>query len=324
MNRRSFLRSSAVLAAFAPAVLNAAEKKAAPAAASPKPAAAPAWSTTGGKAKRPLKKGFMYGTLNSPSSRQLKLPEKFKLLKEAGFDGVEVPSALDQKEVLATRDALGLEIPSVVISTHWAKPLTHPSENERKVGLEGLLQGLRDAKAYGAKSVLLVPGIVNKDVSYADAYTRSIAEIKKAVPLAEELGVIIAIENVWNSFLLSPLEAAAYVDGFKSPMVKWHFDVGNVVNSGWPQHWIPVLGDRIAAIHVKEFSRKLAAEKGAREGFKVELLTGDSDWPAVMAALDATKYSGWMLAEHTYRAPNVPDAEWLSGIVTNMDRILAL
>lgn len=314
-----------MLAAFAPAALNAAEKKAAaPAAAASKPAD-PAWSTTGGKPKRPLKKGFMFQTLNSPSSRQLKLHDKFKLLKEAGFDGIEVPSALDQKEVLAARDALGLEIPSVVIATHWAKPLTHPSENERKVGLEGLLHGLRDAKAYGAKSVLLVPGVVNKDVSYADAYARSVAEIKKAIPLAEELGVAIAIENVWNSFLLSPLEAAAYVDGFKSPMVKWHFDVGNIVNSGWPQHWIPVLGDRIVAVHVKEFSRKLAAEKGAREGFKAELLTADSDWPAVMAALDAIKYSGWMIAEHGYRSsPNVPDAEWAAGIVTNMDRILAL
>ncbi len=266
----------------------------------------------------------MLGTLNKPSARALTLQQKFKLLKDAGFDGIEVPSAFDQKEVLAARDAHGLEIPSVVIATHWAKPLTHPSENERKVGLEGLLQGLRDAKVYGAKSVLLVPGIVNKDVSYADAYTRSVAEIKKAIPLAEELGVAIAIENVWNSFLLSPLEAAAYVDGFKSPMVKWHFDVGNVVNTGWPQHWIPVLGDRIAAVHVKEFSRKLAAEKGARAGFGAELLTADSDWPAVMAALDAIKYSGWMIAEHTYHPNNMPDAEWAAGIVTNMDRILAL
>ncbi|MES2694799.1 MAG: sugar phosphate isomerase/epimerase family protein [Verrucomicrobiota bacterium] len=322
MNRRSFLRSSAILAAFAPAGVRAADKKSAPASA--KTEAAPAsWSTTGGKPRRPNKKGFMLQTLGGPS-KTLTLHQKFQLLKAAGFDGVEVPSALNQSEVLAARDAFGLEIPSVVITTHWAKPLTHPSENERKVGLEGLLQGLRDAKVYGAKSVLLVPGIVNKDVSYADAYTRSIAEIKKAIPLAEELGVVIAIENVWNAFLMSPLEAAAYVDGFKSPMIKWHFDVGNVVNTGWPQHWIPVLGDRIAAIHVKEFSRKLRDEKGPREGFKVELLTGDSDWPAVMAALDATKYSGWLIAEHTYRAPNIPDAEWLSGIVTNLDRILAL
>lgn len=319
MNRRAFLRSSAVLAACAPALTAAekSEKKKKSAAAESAAPAAPSRATP-----RPLKKGFMWSTLGGQAARTLSVRQRFDLLKQAGFDGVEVAGAMDQAEVLAARDATGLAIPSVVCHTHWAKPLTHPSENERKVGLEGLLQSLRDAKAYGAKSVLLVPGVVNKDVSYADAYTRSIAEIKKAVPLAEELGVAIAIENVWNAFLMSPLEAAAYVDSFKSPMVRWHFDVGNIVNTGWPQHWIQALGKRIIAVHVKEFSRKLRDEKGPRAGFQAELLTGDSDWPAVMAALDATGYSGWIIAEHTYRAPGVSDADWLAGIVNNMNRIL--
>lgn len=312
MNRRTFLRSSAILAAFAPNV-PAAEKNSA--------SAASAASADAPK-KRAHKKGFMFQTLNSPTSRQLTLQRKFELLRDAGFHGVELPSAMNQAEVLAARDATRLEIPSVVCSTHWQKPLTHPSENERKVGLEGLLQSLKDAKAYGAKSVLLVPGIVNKDVSYRDAWTRSIAEIKKAIPLAEELGVAIAIENVWNAFLMSPLEAADYVDQFKSPMVKWHFDVGNVINTGWPQHWIPVLGPRIAAVHVKEFSRKLRDEKGPREGFKVALTEGDSDWPAVMAALDAANYSGWLIAEQ-YRPANVTDADWLLELTAKMDKILA-
>ncbi len=304
MNRRDFILSSAALAALtplAPLGLRAAEKPA-----------------------RRNKKGFMLGTLNSPTARELSVAKKFELLRDAGFAGVEVPSAMSQAEVLAARDAAGLEIPSVVISTHWAKPLSSPSPADREIGLNGLLQGLRDAKAYGAKSVLLVPGAVKKDVSYTDAYTRSITEIKKAVPLAEELGVAIAIENVWNAFLLSPLEAAAYVDSFKSPMVRWHFDVGNVVNTGWPQHWIQVLGPRIAAVHVKEYSRKLRDEKGPYAGFKVELLEGDSDWPAVMAAFDAIPYSGWLIAEHTYRPANFTDAEWLKNITTNMDKILSV
>ena len=264
----------------------------------------------------------MFQTLNSETSRKLSLQERFQLVRDAGFAGAEVASAMNQAEVLAARDAVGIEIPSVVISTHWQKPLSHPSENERAVGLEGLKQGLRDAKAYGAKSVLLVPAVVNKEVSYADAYARSVAEIKKAIPLAESLGVAIAIENVWNAFLLSPLEAAAYVDAFQSPMVRWHFDVGNVINTGWPQHWIQALGSRIAAIHVKEFSRKLRDEKGPREGFKVELLAGDSDWPAVMSALDAVHYSGWMISEQ-YRPPGLTDAAWLSGLTAKMDAILA-
>jgi hexulose-6-phosphate isomerase len=308
VNRRTFLRSSAALAAFAPvARVVAAENKS--------PSAA-------GNPRRKLKKGLMFQTLNSQTSRKLSVREKFQLVRDAGFDGAEVASAMNQTEVLTARDAVGLEIPSVVISTHWQKPLSHPSANEREVGLNGLKQGLRDAKAYGAKSVLLVPAVVNKDVTYADAYTRSVAEIKKAIPLAESLGVAIAIENVWNAFLLSPLEAAAYVDQFNSPIVRWHFDVGNVINTGWPHHWIRTLDSRIAAVHVKEYSRKLRDEKGPREGFKVELLAGDSDWPEVMAALDATHYSGWIIAEQ-YRPPNLSDAAWLSGLTAKMDDILA-
>ena len=301
MNRRTFLQSSAALAALTPLGLRAAEL---------------------GKPRRPLKKALMFQTFNSASAKKLTLKERFAMVREAGFAGVEVASAMDQAEVLAARDAAGLEIPSVVISTHWAKPLTSVAPSDRQIGLDGLLQGLKDAKAYGAKSVLLVPGVVNKDVSYAEAYARSTAEIKKAVPLAESLGVAIAIENVWNGFLLSPIEAAAYVDSFKSPLVRWHFDVGNVINFGWPQHWIEILGSRIAAIHVKEYSRKLRDEKGPYAGFRTELLTGDNNWPAVMAALDATNYSGWFIAEQ-YRPPELSDADWLKSLTTGMDKILA-
>jgi L-ribulose-5-phosphate 3-epimerase len=156
---------------------------------------------------------------------------------------------------------------------------------------------LRDAKRYGATSVLLVPGVVNDQVSYADAYTRSQVEIRKAIPLAEELGMKIAIENVWNHFLLSPLEAARYVDEFQSPAVGWHFDVGNIIISGWPEQWIRILGKRIQKFHIKEFSRKLANEKGLWEGFNVKLLEGDDNWPAVMKAVDEIGYSGWAMTE---------------------------
>jgi L-ribulose-5-phosphate 3-epimerase len=308
LNRRTFLRSSAILAAFSPS-LRAAEAK------------APA-TPTGGK-RRPNKKAFMFSTLRVPRDNPPSVRDRFQLLKDAGFAGVEVGSGMNQSEILAARDACGLEIPSVVIATHWTHPLTSPNPGTRKIGLDGLLQGLRDAKAYGASSVLLVPGVVNKDIPYADAYTRSIEEIKKAIPLAEELGVAIAIENVWNGFLLSPLEAATYVDGFKSSAVKWHFDVGNVVDTGWPQHWVQTLGKRIVKIHVKEFSRKIRDEKGQRNGFNVELLAGDSDWPAVMAALDSVGYTGWMIAEQ-YRPPELTDATWLASLSSKMDEILAL
>lgn len=302
MNRRTFLQSTAALGALSalgPVSLHAATPK------------------------RALKKGFMFSTLRVDREKPLSVLARFQLLKEAGFDGVECMTPMDQAEVLAARDATGLEIPSLVVATHWTHPLSHPSPDTRKVTLDALMQGLRDAKAYGAKSVLLVPAVVNKTVSYADAYERSIVEIKKAVPLAEELGVAIAIENVWNQFLLSPLEAAAYVDTFKSPMVRWHFDVGNVVNYGFPEQWIRTLGSRIVQVHVKEYSRKLRDERGPRAGFQVDLHEGDSDWPAVMPALDDIGYTGWIIVEQGNRKPDQTDAAWLSLQVQGMDRIIA-
>ena len=301
MDRRSFLKASAVLAALAPLALRAAEH-----------------------AKRPLKKGFMFSMLGSKAAAKFSVAERFKMVKEAGFEGVEVSSGMNQAEVLAARDAAGLAIPSLIIATHWTHPLSDPNPSKRATTLEALKQGLRDAKAYGASSVLLVPAVVNKEVSYADAYQRSHDEIAKAVPLAEELGVVIAIENVWNKFLLSPLEAAAYVDSFKSKAVGWHFDVGNVIDTGWPEQWIHVLGPRIQKIHVKEYSRKLRDEKGPRAGFQAELLTADSDWPSVMKALDDIGYKGWLIAEHTYHPADMDDATWLKNTVTNMDKIIAI
>ncbi len=220
-----------------------------------------------------------------------------KAIKEAGFEGTEMMSHMDQDEVLRARDATGLVIPSVCGRDHWGKPLSDPDPKVRAEGLEALKQTLRDGKRYGASSVLLVPAVVTKQVSYADAYTRSQAEIRKAIPLAEELGVKIAIEDVWNQFLLSPLEAARYVDEFHSPAVGWHFDVGNIINYGWPEQWIRILGPRIQKLHIKEFSRKKRDKEGLWKGFDVPLLEGDNDWPAVMKALDDVGYHGWAMTE---------------------------
>jgi hexulose-6-phosphate isomerase len=302
MDRRSFVTSCATFAALSSLAVGA--------------------TAAGPGAKRAHKKGFMLGTLRSDTAKKLSLAEKLQLVRGAGFQGVEVDSGLDQAEVLAARDRAGLEIAGVVIATHWSKPLSDPDPTARKAGLDGLLQGLRDAKAYGADTVLLVPAVVKKDVSYADAYARSAAEIAKAVPLAESLGVAIALENVWNQFLLSPREAAEFVDTFKSRQVRWYFDVGNIVNTGWPEHWIRQLGPRIARVHVKEFSRKLRDARGPRAGFEAELLGGDCDWPAVMAALDTIGYTSWLTVEQ-HRPANLSDAEWLAGLSAALDRIKA-
>lgn len=266
--------------------------------------------------KRRLKKAIHLGMISGNQS----IADKFKLAKETGFDGLEVssPSDLSVDEILKARDATGLEIASVMNSAHWSSPLSDPNPEVRARGVEGLKIALRDAKKLGCTSVLLVPAVVKKEVSYADAYTRSQAEIRKVVPLAEELGVIIAIENVWNQFLLSPLEAARYVDEFNSPRVGWHFDVGNIVNYGWPEQWIRILGKRIAKVHVKEFSRSKRDKEGLWKGFDVELLAGDCDWPAVMKALDDIGYQGWLIAEISGG-----DAQRLKTIAELMDRILA-
>ncbi len=278
----------------------------------------------GAERKRPRrKKGLMYNSFSGPSANRLSVRQKFELAKAAGFEGIEIRSALNQSEVLAARDATGLAIPSVTGAVHWVKTLSDPNPAVRADGLAGLLQSLRDAKAYGASSVLLVPAVVSAQVSYADAWTRSVAEIRKALPLAAELGVAIAIENVWNQFLLSPLEAVKYVDQFASPWVRWHFDVGNVLNTGWPEQWIPVLGSRIAQVHVKEFSRKLRDERGPRAGFEVELRRGDNDWPAIMRALDAVNYAGWMITEQR-RPQGMDDAAYLAYLVRSLDEIAAL
>jgi hexulose-6-phosphate isomerase len=246
--------------------------------------------------------------------------EKFQLLKELGFDGVEMdsPSKLDSNEVLRARDEVGLPIHGVVDSVHWRDTLSDPDPTVRARGLEGLKIALHDAKQYGGTTVLLVPAVVNKEVSYADAYTRSQVEIRKAIPLANELGIKIALENVWNNFLLSPLEEARYIDEFDSPLVGAYFDVGNVLRYGWPEHWITTLGPRIMKLDIKEFSRKKQNEEGLGKGFDVELLQGDCDWPAVMAALRTIKYSGWATAE-------IPGGghDRLQTIAANMDRIFA-
>jgi hexulose-6-phosphate isomerase len=265
--------------------------------------------------KRHLHKAIMWGTIGLKGS----VLEKMQAVKAAGFEGVEMMSHMDQEEVLRARDEAGLVIPSVCGRDHWAKPLTSPDPAVRAEGLASLEQALRDGKRYGATSVLLVPGVVTAEVTYGQAYARSQTEIRKAIPLAEELGVKIAIENVWNQFLLSPLEAAHYVDEFNSPAVGWHFDVGNVLNFGWPEQWIEILGKRIQKLHIKEFSRKKRDTLGPWKGFDVKFFEGDNNWPAIMKALDDVGYTGWGMSEQPSEQTATP--EGLADLSARMTRI---
>ena len=250
----------------------------------------------------------------------LDLAGKFARLAELGFDGVELdgPSDLDPAEVQAARDASGLAIPGIVLSTHWQKPFSDPDAAVRAAAVQDLETALRDAARYGASTVLVVPGVCNADVSYEQAWSRSIAEIGRTLPLAEELDVRIAFENVWNDFITDPKEAARYVDLFESDRVGWYFDVGNAVRYSAPATWVPILGARILKLDIKEYSNELREKEGLWAGFRAELLEGSCDWPAVLKALDAIGYSGWGTAE-------IPGGgrDRLADIAARMDRIFA-
>jgi len=258
--------------------------------------------------ERPIAKALKYGMIGEG----LTVLEKFRIAAEVGFDGVELdsPNDLDAAEVIAARDETGLTIPGVVDSVHWHQTLGDPDPAVRAQGLEGLCTAVRDCKAYGGTTVLLVPGVVNRDMPYHRVYERSQAEIRKALPLAEELDVKIAIENVWNGFLLSPVEAARYVDELGTDRVGWFFDVGNILRYGWPEHWVQALGRRILKLDVKGYS--------AKDGFGVKIGEGDCDWPRVMAALDEVGFTeGWASAE-----VGGGDRVWLADVLARMKRVL--
>lgn len=225
--------------------------------------------------------------------------EKFKYAKDAGFDGVEVMSHLNRAEVLKASEITGLPVPSVCGELHWKYPISDPDPAVREQGVTALKLSLQDASAYGADTVLFVPGRVSETITYDECWTRNLEELQKVIPLAEKLQVKIAIENVWNNFLLSPLEAATFVDMFKSPYVGFYFDCGNVLTYGWPEQWIKILNKRIAKVHIKEYSKKIADKQGKGAGFGVKLQEGDVNWSAVMKALDDAGYQGWTTIEQS-------------------------
>jgi len=240
-----------------------------------------------------FKKSIMWGTVRVEGS----VADKCKAIKAAGFAGIEANSHMDRKEVIDAMKANGLVASSVCCNTHWGKPLSSPEAAVRQEGIEGMIVALEDANAYGTDAVLLVPGTVNENTTYDECWRLSVEGVKKLIPTAKKLNVKICIENVWNNFLLSPMEAANYVDQFKSPYVKFYFDIGNIVNYGWPEQWIKILGNRIGRIHIKEFHKQEADTKGRWEGFKAQLTEGTINWAKVMEELRKNYQGGWLTTE---------------------------
>jgi hexulose-6-phosphate isomerase len=314
MHRRDFLAGVGFAALGAPSLAASRLQPTPPSPPSPKP--------------RSLKKAVGIGMVNDPAVKTTH--EKFQLLRDCGFDGIEIdwPCGTPIDEFAAAQEKAGLKIHGLVDSVHWKHTLNHGSPEVRKKGLDALIDCLRTGKTLGAVSVLLVPGVVNTDNSYEDCYRLGQEQIKLAIPVAQETGVQIAVENVWNGFLLSPLEAARYIDELNprteriSP-IAFHFDIGNIINAGWPHHWVKTLGNRIAKLHIKDFSRKKRDEQGLWKGFDVELGEGDAEWPKVMATLDEAGYSTdpngrWATAE-----VHGGDRTRLKRIAGQMDAIFA-
>ncbi len=237
---------------------------------------------------KPFRNAVQYGHLPATLPEE----EKFALVKTLGFDGVEMGPMSDlaaAKQRGAVARALGTPVHSIIYGG-WGAPMSHPDSSVVAKGKAEIEMALRTAQAVGADTVLLVPAVVNENVRYEEAWKRSQENIRPLLPLAEELGVVIAVENVWNKFLLSPLEFAQYVDEFDSPWLQAYFDIGNVVIFGYPEDWIRTLGKRIHRVHVKDFKRK---------GFQWSKLPyeGDVNWAAVRMALAEVGYEGWVTEE---------------------------
>ena len=272
------------------------------------------WGTAGelfaqAKPESKIKKAVQYAML----PKDLSDADKFKLARKCGFEGIEVDANVERPQAAwaelgkIARDQ-STPIHSIVFGG-WHAPMSDGNPEVQAKGVSEMKKTLADAKAVGAGNVLLVPGIVTETVSYGQAYQRSQENIRKLIPTATDLNVTIGVENVWNKFLLSPLEFARYVDEFANPIVRAYFDVGNVILFGFSQDWIRTLGKRLVRIHLKDFKRQ-----GSQW---TNLQDGDVNWKEVKKALDEVGYSGFLTPEL-----GGGDEAYLTDLSKRIDRIL--
>ncbi|MCL2099927.1 MAG: sugar phosphate isomerase/epimerase [Oscillospiraceae bacterium] len=252
-----------------------------------------------------MKKGINMGALPG----NLSFDEAFELIHRAGFDGVELnmedqPRAdgkislhtdCGEAELLAikeTAEKYKLKITSFVTGLLWSYPLTSYDKVIRENGKNAVKKMLDYAVFFGSDTVLVVPGQVNEHIYYDDAYCNAQLALKELAPYAEEKKVYIGIENVWNKFLLSPLEMRDFTDSIGSEYVGVYFDIGNVLVNSYPEDWIKILGSRIKKYHAKGFKTSV----GNITGFTT-LLEGDVNWKCVMDEIKKTGYNDFITAE---------------------------
>jgi len=252
--------------------------------------------------KKRFKKALCFEMIQSKGS----IEDKFRIAKDAGFEGVEVnaqrpkKNGADPKELVRASEKVGLPIHGVS-------------------GAGGDLAGaIEEAAIYGATSVLHVARADAK-APYMETYRKSQDIIRAAIPTAEKRKIPILVENVWATFLIEPLGMARFVDEIGSPYVKCYFDVGNVMRWGLPQQWIEVLGKRIGKVHIKEFSLKVAMKEGMLKAFDLPMGKGDIEWPVVCKQLEAVGYHSWITAE-----VRGGDPARIADVSAQMDHVLGL
>jgi L-ribulose-5-phosphate 3-epimerase len=298
-DRRTFLKTVAAVAVAGSEVVRARAEQ--------QPAAA-----------APAAGGIRKSVLISMLPKGLSYADRFAMARTAGFDAVEMQTVTSTDEAAEIREAstkAGLRIHSVMNSDHWRLPLSSSDPAVVSGSVKGMETSLRNAVLWGADTVLLVPAVVDATTSYQDAWTRSQRVIReRLLPMARDMKVTIAVEEVWNKFLLSPLEFARYVDDFASPYLKAYFDVGNVVLYAFPQDWIRTLGARIVKVHLKDFNFD---RRNGRFTWK-NIGEGDIDWPEVRRALVDIKYAGYVTTELSGG-----DAAYLKDVSARVDRFLA-
>jgi len=257
-----------------------------------------------GKIKKAVK---LHMVGDRETSKAMSVLDKFKLLVDLGFDGVELRAKLDPADQELVRSYQAAS-ESTELPIHG---LIHSSNPD-------LIGAIDQAKMLGATSVLHVVRY-NKAISYRQNQEETKAIIQRAVDHAEENQVMILCENVWASYLIEPNGMAQFIDSFDSPMVGIYFDIGNVVRWGWPEHWLEVIGSRAKKLDVKEYDLKVAMNEGMRKGFDRPLGGGSIEWDKVRLELAKLNYQGWATAE-----VKGGDRERLADIASQMDRVLDL